>query len=71
MNEGFMKGSFIEELKILDSWESENEKFRIVNLGMGPDRLEVFKKGEWHKELACYEWDVVISRLLHLKNDNS
>lgn len=63
-----MCDSFIEKIKIIDSWECSNEKFRLVNLGAGPNQLQIFKQGKWVRESVCYEWGVLIDRVKQLKS---
>ncbi|MCG8431385.1 MAG: hypothetical protein MJA29_09465 [Candidatus Omnitrophica bacterium] len=58
---------FIEELTIIDEWEVPNEKYRLVNLGAGPDRLQEFIEGDWQEVSRCYEWGIVTKRIAQLK----
>lgn len=60
------EGFYVKE-EVLDEWESEGEGYCLVDKGAGPVRLEVCKNGKWVPEKPCYEWAVVIERLLSLK----
>lgn len=55
--------SFIEKITIIDEWESSGEKFRIVNFGAGPDRLQIFINNEWKDEKEYYKNGVFTSRI--------
>ncbi len=60
-------GTFIENLEILDEWEVPHEKYRLVNLGAGPDQVQEFVDGEWKKVSSCYQWGIVTRRIVEIK----
>ena len=60
--------TFIEKITVLDEWESGHKKFRLVDKGAGPKRLQIFKEDKWKDESTCYQWGVITDRLLSLKN---
>ena len=60
--------TFIERLEILDEWQVGNEKYRLVNLGAGPDQIQEFIVGEWKEMSPCYRWSTVTQRIVQLKN---
>lgn len=68
MNNGFVdkNDGFIEKLTIIDQWESSSESFRLVNLGAGPDILQILYNGNWREESLCYRWGVLTSRIKSL-----
>jgi len=61
-----MGEGFVENIKVLSEWEAGGELFRLVNLGAGPDVLQVNKHGLWVKESECYEWGVITKRVAKL-----
>ena len=63
-----MNGTFVEKLEIKDEWEISAEKYRLVDLGTGPQQLQVLRGDIWIKESACYEWSTLTSRIESLKN---
>lgn len=61
---------FVENVTVFDEWKSGGESFRLVNLGAGPDRLQVLKEGTWVDEKEHYKWDVTVNRLKFFINAN-
>ena len=54
-------------LKVLDEWVSQIDRFRLVDLGAGPVELQVQQDGEWVPEQSYFKWGIVTHRLLELK----
>jgi len=63
----YIMGKFVDNITIIDEWECSGEKFRLVNYGAGPDRLEINKCGNWERERDCYSWSIVTNRIKSLK----
>ena len=63
-----MCDTFERIITIIDEWESGGDKFRLVNLGAGPDRLQILDNGKWKEESNCFKWGVLTNRIKMLKN---
>jgi hypothetical protein len=63
--------TFEEDLKVITEWESGGEKFRLINLGAGPDQLQVMNIGadEWKRERGHYEWGVLTHHIKKLSDE--
>jgi hypothetical protein len=57
---------FEEDLQIINSWESGSDKYRLVNLGAGPNQLQIFENGKWREESVQYRWSAMSNRIKHL-----
>lgn len=66
-----MLDSFVVNVTVFDEWESGGERFRLINQGAGPDKLQVFKNSEWVEEKECYKWGVLTSRVKELVKSNT
>ena len=63
--------TFTEEITVLDEWKTKTEKFRLVNKGMGPDELQVFKNYKWVPETECYVHSILTRRIKELIKERS
>ncbi len=55
--------TFEEVITVLSEWNTTNDKFRLVNVGAGPDQLQVMEDGKWVEEKSYYRWGVLTSRV--------
>ena len=62
-NEGFEV-----DLKVIDKWRGGTDMYRLVNLGAGPLRLQIFDGNEWREESVQYRWSTLTSRINELRN---
>jgi len=53
---------------IIDEWEAGGDKYRLVNLGDGPDVLQILVGDEWREETECYRWGSLTHRIKELRN---
>lgn len=75
-----MCDSFVEDITVIDEWQVDNDRYRLVNLGAGPDRLQIFTsyynkddviyKQVWEDERSFYNVAVLTRRIKELKKDN-
>jgi hypothetical protein len=73
--------SFVENITIIDEWIVGQDKYRLVNLGAGPDRLQIFQtyydrdkliyKQSWRDERDWYSTAVLTRRVKELKSENA
>ena len=68
-----MSGETFEvNLVVIDSWKSSLEHYRLVNLGAGPDQLQVSNDGkDWREESEHFKWGVMTSRIADLIENNA
>ncbi len=45
-----MNNGFVQNVKIIDQWESGGEHFRLVDIGAGPYELQRKSGKSWQKE---------------------
>lgn len=57
-NSGFEKTT-----TVLDEWTSEGESFRLVDLGAGPQELQIEKSGKWVPEQSFYIHGILCHRI--------
>jgi len=50
-------------LKIISEWESQQEKYRLVNLGAGPDLIQEKIENEWVEVKIYYKWGIATNRI--------
>lgn len=64
--------NFTEKLTIISQWNAGGELFRLVNLGAGPDQLQIKVNGEWKEESNQFKWGSSTNRIKSLeKNANT
>lgn len=71
---------FIENITIIDEWQVREDRYRLVNLGAGPDRLQTLVpyydsnklsfKDVWRDEKDWYSTAILIRRIKELKKEN-
>lgn len=54
-------------LKIISEWESQQEKYRLVNLGAGPDLIQEKIENEWVEVKIYYKWGIATNRIKSLE----
>ncbi len=59
----YMNEGFVINISIIDQWKSQNDTYRLVNLGAGPDTLQVLKNEEWVEETQCYVHSELCNRI--------
>lgn len=67
-----MSGDTFDESKftIISEWNTQNDKFRLLKMEAGPNRLQVIRDGKWEQERGHYEWAVLTSRIATLEKEN-
>ncbi len=58
--------TFVVNLTVIDEWEVGGDNYRLVNLGAGPDQLQILDNGVWREESVCYQWPVLTHRIKDL-----
>ena len=64
-----MNETFEHNLKILDEWTYNNEIFRLVNYGCGPNVLEEYIDMKWKEVSMYYKWSIITNRICLLKKE--
>ena len=72
MSDDTVGETFEINLTVLDEWEvSGGKKYRLVDLGAGPDQLQEFVDNDWKQVSHCYQWGIVTHRITDLKRKMS
>lgn len=58
------------DVSIVDEWASGGDRFRLVNLGAGPDELQLLRDGMWVPESPQYVHGVLCARICQLRTIN-
>jgi len=65
-----MQETFAQRITVKDEWESGGQRYRLVNLGAGPDELQTINPltndTDWRPETRCYVHGVLCSRIASL-----
>ena len=61
------RGTFSPNLTVIDEWKAGGDKYRLVNLGAGPDQIQIQDDSGWREESQCYQWSTVTHRIAELK----
>jgi hypothetical protein len=65
-----MLGHCNEKISIRSEWDADGERFRLVDFGIGPIRLQTINPhtnaSEWKMESECYVHSVLCSRIEQL-----
>jgi hypothetical protein len=68
MNAGSGSGT----IKVIDEWEVQGERFRLINKGVGPVELETInphtEDEDWRKECGAFKHGVLCSRIAELSS---
>ena len=51
---------------VKDEWEAGNDHYRLIDCGVGPLQLQIFKNLVWAEESVQYRWGVLTNRIEYL-----
>ena len=59
-----MNSQHTESITVKDEWESNGDKYRLVNKGAGPMELQILDGQDWRAESSCYVHGILCDRII-------